>query len=741
MIPVTIQSVPSRVWFRLSLLLAATLAVAQTNPVPAGFPGEPLRDGPGRPLVQEPGRPFRVRRMASPFALEDRHSGPVRAFELEQTRSVYRPAAPATKGVLRTAHEADLILAGPGFELPAGDLVLDHPSGLATDGTSLAVADRWHNRVLYWRRAPASNAPPDRVFGQPDSRNIGAGGGRGQLASPASVALSPDGRVVAVADTRNDRVLLWNGIPDRDGAAADVLLDLPQVTRKIPPEQTPWQPKGLPPIASDERPSPGPTPGLPRFGPTAPLRWPWGVWTDGQRLAVVATHGASVLIWNRIPTADNAAPDLVLVTPGIRSPRAITSDGRGWFAVAEVDPVGANRMRTLVWRSFPTNRHQMPDFEMSGWLKGSFLPDGRLLLAGHHDLRLWDRPPSAPENAPTLHLRPPTQSAWFGPDAVVAGGRLYATSTSRQQVLAWNSISSSSNYPPDFALGSKTVDEDVWSASCRIHNPLLASDGVRLFAASARDRKILMWDRLPDETGALPDRVIHLPESPNDIAAHDGRLAVTTAEAVYFWERPPVLSAKPDRILPGTFGGTGPAELTGVALDAKRFFVSDRKAGVVHVWNGIPMPSQEPAFSLLMSEPGRLNSNGRHLLAASSGEEPPHLWRLDNLQADSESEMIGNPNRMRYISQVMMVDGRLIAANRMGGQVDIWDRVEDAVAGLPSDVQVGARSEADRAPLPLRRELVHPASVAWAGGFLWVGESRFASRILRFRPESPGSQP
>ena len=88
-----------------------------------------------------------------------------------------------------------------------------------------------------------------------------------------------------------------------------------------------------------------------------------------------------------------------------------------------------------------------------------------------------------------------------------------------------------------------------------------------------------------------------------------------------------------------------------------------------------------------------------------------------------------------------MVDGRLIAANRMGGQVDIWDRVEDAVAGLPSDVQVGARSEADRAPLPLRRELVHPASVAWAGGFLWVGESRFASRILRFRPESPGSQP
>lgn len=741
MIPVTIQSLPSRVWFRLSVLLWAAVALAQTPPVPTGFPGEALRDESGRPSAQEPRRPYPGRRLASPFALEERQKGPGLAFELEQTRSVYRNATPAAKGVLKNAHEADLVLAAPGFELPAGEVVLDHPSGLATDGNSLAVADRWHNRVLYWFRAPASNTPPDRVFGQPDPRHVDAGGGRGHLASPASVALSPDGRLVVVADTRNDRVLLWNGIPDRDGAPADVLLDLPQVTRKISPEPPPRLPKGLPPIGSDERPSLGPSPGLPRFGPSAPLRWPWGVWTDGQRLAVVATHGASVLIWDRIPTADNAAPNLVLVTPGVRSPRAVTSDGRGWFAIADVDPVGDNRMRTLVWRSFPTNRHQMPDFEMPGWLKGTFLGDGRLLLAGSHDLRLWDRLPTAPNSAPSLHLRPPTQSAWLGPDAVVAGGRLYATSTSRQQVLAWNSIPSSSDSTPDFALGSKTVDEDVWSASGRIHNPLLASDGIRLFAASARDRKILIWDRLPDETGARPDRVIHLPDSLNDICAHDGRLAVSTADAVYFWERPPVHTGKPDRILPGAFGGTGPTELSGVAMDAERFYVSDRKVGVVHVWSGVPRPSQEPMFSLLMLEPGRLTSDGRHLLAASSGEEPPHLWRLADLQADSESEMVGSPVRLRFASQVLMAEGRLMVANRMAGQVDIWNRVEDAVSGLPSDVQVGARSEQDRAPLPLRRELVHPASIAWAGGFLWVGESRFASRILRFRPDSPSSQP
>jgi hypothetical protein len=456
---------------------------------------------------------------------------------------------------------------------------------------------------------------------------------------------------------------------------------------------------------------------------------------------VVATHGASVLLWNGIPTRDNQVPYLVLVTPGVRSPRAVSGDGKGWFAVVDVDPVGAHRMRTLVWNSFPTNRYQLPDFEMPGWLKGSPEPNGRLLLAGNAHIELWDRPPSAASDLPPLTLRPSSQRSWFGPDVVVAAGRLYATSTSRQQVLAWNSLPSKPDSPPDFALGSATVDEDVWSKSGRIHNPLLASDGVRLFAASGRDRKIHMWDRIPDESGALPDRVIHLPDSPNDIAAHDGRLAVTTTDAVYFWDRPPVRSAKPDRILPGTFGATGPVELAGVAMDAERFFVSDRKAGVVHVWTGVPMPSQEPLFSLPVSEPGRLSSDGRHLLAASSGEEPPHLWRLADLRADSESEIIGSPHRLRFASQVLMAEGRLIVANRAVGQVDIWERLADALSGLPSDVQIGSRSESDRGPLPLRRELLHPASVAWGGGFLWIGESRFASRILRYRPEPDRSQP
>lgn len=30
------------------------------------------------------------------------------------------------------------------------------------------------------------------------------------------------------------------------------------------------------------------------------LGWPWGVWTDGRKLAAIATHGGSLLLWNQM---------------------------------------------------------------------------------------------------------------------------------------------------------------------------------------------------------------------------------------------------------------------------------------------------------------------------------------------------------------------------------------------------------------------------------------------------------
>ena len=49
-----------------------------------------------------------------------------------------------------------------------GALFFNHPAGMATDGTRLAIADRNNNRVLIWTSAPTGNTAPNLVLGQPN---------------------------------------------------------------------------------------------------------------------------------------------------------------------------------------------------------------------------------------------------------------------------------------------------------------------------------------------------------------------------------------------------------------------------------------------------------------------------------------------------------------------------------------------------------------------------------------------
>jgi len=68
--------------------------------------------------------------------------------------------------------------------------------------------------------------------------------------------------------------------------------------------------------------------------------------------------------------------------------------------------------------------------------------------------------------------------------------------------------------------------------------------------------------------------------------------------------------------------------------------------------------------------------------------------------------------------------------------VDVWNRVEDALAGRPADALLGATDEQDRKAGLGRNQLFMPGSLAWGGGYLWVGEFKFSTRILRFSPDA-----
>jgi len=106
--------------------------------------------------------------------------------------SSYRVAPGGLPGTFRTRQPAGMMLSGLGFNRSGGPLMFRYNSGIATDGVHLLLADRGNNRVLVWNQIPESNTPPDFVLGQPDFESNDSGSGRHQMNWPISVAA--DGR-------------------------------------------------------------------------------------------------------------------------------------------------------------------------------------------------------------------------------------------------------------------------------------------------------------------------------------------------------------------------------------------------------------------------------------------------------------------------------------------------------------------------------------------------------------------
>ena len=90
---------------------------------------------------------------------------------------------------------------------------------LSTDG-NLFVCDRPNNRVLLFNSIPtASGAKADVVIGQPNMTTGSSGSGAAGLNTTKSVS-SYLGKLY-VADTGNNRILIFNSIPSSNGASAD----------------------------------------------------------------------------------------------------------------------------------------------------------------------------------------------------------------------------------------------------------------------------------------------------------------------------------------------------------------------------------------------------------------------------------------------------------------------------------------------------------------------------------------
>lgn len=665
----------------------------------------------------------RAENVSNPARTSRGQSGWRGEIRVERIDSKYKAAPGAKPGAFTTGQDADLMLGGFGFNNTGGALHFNHPTGLATDGKALLMTDRWNNRVLVWKSAPAKNTPPDLVLGQPDFTQNNPGTGRHQMNWPGNVAITPDGTRIAVTDTNNDRILIWNSFPTKSGQPADLVLDLEQLSR-----------------GNEQQPRPEPGAVRPRFGGGMRFAWPWGVWTDGKKLAVVATHGSAVLVWNSFPASDSQPPDFVLRPEDAGTPRNVTSDGN-WFAVSDHNSGEDSRPATMVWRTFPTGSTQPPDFRWREWLKGSFTADGRLVMGGMSKVFLWNKPPQDTMTDADVVLRPATYRNGDGPDAVVANGRLYVCTYNGNHLLGWNALPTRDNQPPDFSIGSETPEQDTWAENFFIQNAVVATDGRSLFVTSDFDRKMFIWRNLPDESAAKPDLVMHLPDGPWDNELHGSTLALAGRSAVSIWKKLPLNGEPPDIVLSRRIGSVELGELTGVAFDDKYFYLADRRSETIHVWEGIPGPDNDPKFTLAMRSPGRLTSDGNYLCAAPFEGGGIQLWRVSDFASQAEPVALGGRGQFNLPSECLIADGRLFVCNRSFNRVDVWDRVEDALGGRPADAFLGAGDAQDRKPGLGRNKLFMPGSLAWGNGYLWVGEFKFSTRILRFSPKETGARP
>lgn len=185
--------------------------------------------------------------------------------------------------------QPDFVSKGRNAEREIGPNTLAVPTGITVGCGVLAVADTWNHRVLIWHGMPLSpRQTPDIVLGQADFTSGLANRGRDKPAADTlnrcyGVAIR-GGRLI-VADTGNRRLLVWNTLPQINGAPADIVLG----------QRDFWtRDAGGGPVDASG------------------MRWPHAASVDGGRLFVSDAGTSRVMVWHHIPDGNGAPCDVML---------------------------------------------------------------------------------------------------------------------------------------------------------------------------------------------------------------------------------------------------------------------------------------------------------------------------------------------------------------------------------------------------------------------------------------------
>ncbi len=397
----------------------------------------------------------------------------------------------------------------PGIQTNPSDTVFGGIGGLAyaagtlfaTDSNRLGLLPN-NNRVLMFNnigqqlpgptisipqetaRCPLCGGRANVIVGQPDITTVTALNPPTANSLRLPLGVASDGKYLAIADTANNRVLLWKSIPTNNGQAADVVLGQPNFTTYL----------SASPSAST-------------------MRGPQGVWIQNGKLYVADTGNNRILIWNSRPTTNGQGADMVLGQPNLTSggqynlvsnittsasimasPTSVTSDGTRLF----VADLGFSRV--LIWNALPTSNQQPADYEIGQVDMTQSVANDSTNLCASNGTDSSSNPTYPATCLTTLNY----------PRFALADdkGRLYIADGGNDRVLVFNKIPTANAAAADAVLGQPDEFSDVVTSTADLlqNFPIvqsaanvtptptsLAWDGTNLYVADPSNYRILVF--------------------------------------------------------------------------------------------------------------------------------------------------------------------------------------------------------------------------------------------------------
>jgi hypothetical protein len=568
------------------------------------------------------------------------------------------------------------------------DWNIDTPRDICVSGTKVIVSDQLNNRILIWNSVPTKNgASASVVLGQPDFTTSDANHG-GVSASSVSgpIGLLCQGGKLYVADVNNSRILIWNSIPTSNFTPADLQLGQPDFL-------TATSNTGA------------------RSG--ARLAKANDLATDGTNLFVADTNNHRVLMWPTLSPASGSTATVVLgqavsFTTGTSGTSNIKFKTPGSIDIisGKMYLSDTGNQRVLIWDAVPTVTNTAAN---------------RVL--GQIDLN-------------TAGISAPAKNNFSQPMGVAstAGGAFYIADGVWSRLLIFNSAPAGNNGGADSVYGQTSF---LTSSPVGSRSPELTAtygtpgrDGNKIIVPDGSHCRTMLWNNSANLFTSPPDIVFGqaniqsaicqtVPTSTTmrsitQAAMEGGRIAITDRlnSRILLWNTTPATNgAAADLVLGQSDFVTATANTGGIAMNSLsgpvgltisngKVIVTDTNNNRVLIWNSWPTINNQAADVLLgqaLSSTANVNDGG---ISAASFSAP----------------------RMPLVYQ-----GKLFIADAANNRILVWNSIPtvnnqpaDLVIGQPDFVSSTAYYSAGSIN---SKGFVNPTQIYFNGGKFFVGDT------------------